>query len=140
LTERLGRQPTPEEHSLYRHQALAHQRVLGSVLVRRVKGEFGAIEVVVALTPDNRVCGARIQRQREPAGVAAAITDRRWLGAFVGIAEHDDWRVGGSRVPAVPAAARRSAEAVAEGVRSLVVANAVASAAGPASTVHEGHS
>src|SRR5206468_125458 len=93
---------------------------LGTVLVRRVKGEFGAIELVLAVKPDGRVRGFRLQRQREPEAVAAVLTSPRWLAAFQGKSADSPLRVG-EELPAVPPQARTSAAAIAEGVRAALI-------------------
>src|SRR5437870_13286554 len=76
LARRLGRMPAPEEHSLYLHRVYDAQRRLGTVLTRRVKGEYGAIEIVLAANPDGRVRGVRYQRLREPERIASALQSR----------------------------------------------------------------
>lgn len=45
----------------------------GAVLVRRFSGEFGAIEAVIAVDPERRIRGVRVQRHREPASEAKAL-------------------------------------------------------------------
>jgi hypothetical protein len=75
--------------------------------------------MVLALTPEGRVRGARLQRGREPQPVMAILTGD-WLAAFAGKSAANAWRIGGD-LPAVPATARRSAEAVAAGARTALI-------------------
>lgn len=128
LAERLGRRPTAEENLLRFHQVYRDDQPLGMILVHRVKGEFGAIELVVAVDGAHVVRGVRLQRQREPDEIATAIGPA-WLEGFRGKSVRDRFRPG-SGLPAVPAVAGRSAEAIADGVRSLLVLLDVSAAPG----------
>lgn len=120
LIHDLGRPLTAEELLLRPYRITAGAAPLGSVLVRRVKGEFGAIELVLAVAPDGRVRGLRLQRQREPTSVAALLTSPRWLDAFQGKSADSPLRVG-EDLPAVPRKARISADAIADGVRASLI-------------------
>jgi hypothetical protein len=120
LIHDLGRPLTAEEMLLRPYHIVKGAAPLGSVLVRRVKGEFGAIELVLAVQPDGRVRGVRLQRQREPEPVAAILTSSPWLGAFQGKTADSPLRVG-EDLPAVPTEASVSAKAIAAGVRSSLI-------------------
>ena len=120
LIHDLGRPLTAEEMLLRPYQVVKGTAPLGSVLVRRVKGEFGAIELVLAVSPDGRVRGVRLQRLREPEPVAALLTSSRWLGAFQGKTADSPLRVG-EDLPAVPTEAGVSARAIAAGVRASLI-------------------
>ncbi len=120
LASRLGRQPEPEENALHVHQVLREGRSAGVVLVRRVKGEHGAIELVVGLNPAGTLSGIRIQRSREPDDIAAILASDRVLGSFHGCRAETELP-GGEWVATLPAGARVSASAMLEGVRSLLV-------------------
>jgi len=124
LARRLGRPATAEENALYLHRVWKDAERLGEVAVRRVKGGAGAVEVVVAFEPDGRVRGVRVQRTREPAEVVAAL-DGTWLDAFRGRRSGDSLRPGAD-LPAVPEAARATASALADGVRSLLLSRELA--------------
>jgi hypothetical protein len=132
LAERLGRPPVGDDlllrlYRVYREKpgASAKQRVSGAILVQRVRGEHGAIEVVLAVSPEGKVRGARLQRAREPGEVMDALTGG-WLRAFTGKSARDSWRVG-TDLPAVPLPARASADAVAVGARTALILFEVAS-------------
>ena len=125
LKARLGRWPTPDENPLYLHRIMQGQKVLGTVMARRVKGQYGAIEIVLAVNPDGRIQGLRLQRLREPAPIAAALHDPAWLAAFNGKTMADRWRLGAA-VPDVAPVVRQSAAAIVEGVRSLMILRAMA--------------
>jgi hypothetical protein len=116
----LGRPLTAEEMLLRPFRIVKAGKPAGTVLVRRVKGEFGAIELVVAVTPDGQVRGVRLQRQREPEAVAAALTAPKWLAAFREKSAGSPLQIG-KDLPAVSGAAAVSAQAVAAGVRSLLI-------------------
>jgi hypothetical protein len=120
LAARLGRAPTGDENALRVYRVCAGQTVLGSVLNRRVKGEYGAIELIVATDTNRSVRGIKLQRLREPDSIAAALQDPSWQRAFVGKCAEDPWRLGGD-LPQVPATARASADAVVQGIRDLLI-------------------
>jgi hypothetical protein len=131
LKERLGHWPRPEENPFYIHKVYAANRPLGRVALRRVKGEFGAIEIVLAVDNSGTVRGARLQRLREPAGTAQTLQSSQWLRSFYGKDQRSAWKLGVD-VPDVPLHARKSATAVVEGVRSLLILLDEASQATPA--------
>jgi hypothetical protein len=116
----LGRPLAAEELLLRPYRVLRGSERVGTVLVRRVKGEYGAIELVLAVAPDGHVRGLRLQRQREPEAVAAALTSPGWLGAFQGKSADSPLRLG-EDLPRVDSEAGISASAVAAGVRSLLI-------------------
>ena len=118
LQTQLGRLPTGDENALRLYQVYRDQTPLGAVMVRRVKGAFGAIELVLAVDTNQLVRGVRVQRQREPDPIAAAIQDPRWLNSFTGKSAASSWP---PALAEVPAESRPSAEAMADGVRSLLV-------------------
>lgn len=128
ILKRLGPGARLDSNALYAYRALKGGAAVGAVLIRRVAAEFGAVEVVVGVGLDRRVVGVRLQRHREPPAVAAAIASPAWLGAFRGKGPGDAFRIGGD-LPAVPPEARRSAEAVAGAVRSLLIEYDVAESA-----------
>lgn len=125
LMEALGRPLAPEENPLRRHRVWKQDELLGFVLTHRLRGEHGAIEVVLAVDQAGRVRGVNLQRMREPAPIAAALSDPAWLAAFEGRSVTNDWRPG-TDLPEVIPAARVSAAAIVEGVHGLLVLNAAA--------------
>lgn len=125
LERRLGRRPNPEEHTLQLEQVLRGEQRIGTVLVRRVKGEHGAIELVVAVNPDQTVRGLRIQRMREPEEVVRALQSPAWMGSLAGKSAPEPWQLG-TDVPDLPEVARRSGEAVLDGIRCPLILLAVA--------------
>lgn len=132
IQRRLGHPPTPEENALYLQQITAGDRLLGTILTRRVKGEYGGIEVVLAINPDGTARGVRLQREREPQAVAAAVRSTEWLARFRGwspTAAPDQTALRN----ALPAAARETGAAIAEGVHNLLVLHDLARSRGVAS-------
>lgn len=120
LGERLGRAPAPDENAFHYYSIYREETPLGTVLTRRIKGEYGAIEMVLATDPERRVCGLHFQRLREPEPITRAIENAEWRRSFAGKRAESQWKLGGD-VPDVPAEARASAEAVLEGARSLLI-------------------
>lgn len=133
ILKRLGPGARLDSNALYVYRVARGSERAGTVLVRRVSGEYGAIEVVVGVDANGRVEGARIQRHREPPETAASITSARWLGAFRGKTADARFEPG-EDLPPVPPSAQASARAVAQAVRSLLVEYE----AGEAAHRHEG--
>jgi hypothetical protein len=125
LAQKLGRTPTGDENALHIYPIYREQLSLGTVLTRRVKGEFGAIELVLAVGTNQQICGLRLQRLREPVASTAALQNSEWLDSFKGMRVDSEWQPKG-KISGLPADARVSAEAIVEGARSLLVLLAVA--------------
>lgn len=117
--KRLGRLPTPDENPLYLHRVFADSRQVGQVLVRRVKGEFGAIELVIAFDSARQLKGVHIQRIREPEATKKAL-DGAWLTSFQAKTSDAKWHLG-QDIPAVPPSAAQSARAIIDSVRSSLI-------------------
>lgn len=120
LADRLGRTPAGDENALRIYPIFHEQTPLGVVMTRRAKGDFGAIELVVAVGPNQQVRGVRLQRLREPPTIAGALQNSNWLSAFEGKGAGASWKLG-QDIPEVPAEAHGSAQAVVDGVRSLLI-------------------
>jgi hypothetical protein len=120
LARRLGRQASAEENAIHLHHVFHETHRLGTVVVRRVKGEYGAIELVLAVDSTGAIRGLRLQRQREPEALAAALTSETWLAAFGGKTVRDELQAGRD-LPDVPSNALVSTRAVTQGVRELLI-------------------
>jgi hypothetical protein len=120
LAQRLGRQPTGDENALRLNRIYQGTCPIGAILTRRVKGQYGAIELVLAADSDGKVRGVRLQRLREPEPIAAVLLNTNWLGSFTGKTAADPWLIGRD-VLDVPSPSRESAQAVLEGVHSLLI-------------------
>ncbi len=139
LSQALGRPPAPDELSLRLYRVFRAQEPLGTVLTRRVKGQFGSIEMVLAVKPDGGVRALRLQRLREPAGVATALQQPEWLAGFAGKTASNRWRLG-EDLPAPEPATLPSAQALVEGVRSLLILLSVAERSAPPAAPSTHHS
>ena len=120
LAGRLGRVPTGDENALRIYRCYQDLIPLGAVATRRVKGAYGAIELVLAVGADGQVRGLRVQRLREPEPIADALLNPGWLRTFEGLRSDSSWKIGGDIADVVPEA-RASAEAIADGARSLMI-------------------
>jgi hypothetical protein len=125
LQQLLGRWPAADENSLRIYRVLKDGAVVGSILTRRVKGEHGAIELLLALDTNNVVTGLALQRMREPEEITQALLNPNWLGAFAGKTAAADWQLGRA-VPELPGPAAPSGRSIVEGVRSLLILNQLA--------------
>ncbi len=112
LIKRLGNTPL-DSNALYVFPVTGR----GSVLLRRVAGEFGAIEVVLGVDTSGKAVGVRIQRHREPPEIEKALASPAFETFFLGKTAQSTFTL-----PAgIPSAAQRSAEAVMLGVRALLI-------------------
>jgi hypothetical protein len=123
LAKQLGRQPDAEENTLTLHHIHQGSHVLGAVLMRRVKGEHGAIELVLAVAEQGEVRGVHLQRLREPAATADALQNPAWLKRFEGRTHAHGWETDDALD--LPPEARPSAQAIREGIHSLLILLAV---------------
>ena len=80
----------------------------------------GGIEIVTGVETNGAVRGVLIQSQREPEAVARVITNTTFLASFHGKTAAAPLRLG-EDLPDVPAEARASAQAIADGVRSQLI-------------------
>jgi hypothetical protein len=120
IEKRLGRTPTGEENLLRIYRIQQGATPLGAVIPRRIRGESGVIELVLAVGADGKVLGAKIQRLREPDDIAKTLRSPSFLGAFRGKTARSDWKLGKDFAP-VPDAARSSAVALLDGARTALI-------------------
>lgn len=125
LEKQLGRPPAADENALHLHRVFCGKELAGTVLTRRAKGEHGAIEIVLALNPDQSIKGVRFQRLREPPAIAEALSSEPWLHSFRGRKAGMDWN-GASGIPSLAPQAKASGAAVVEAMRSLLILLAAA--------------
>jgi hypothetical protein len=134
LAERLGRRPEPEENALLLNRILRDTDEAGVVLTRRLKGEHGAIELVLALTGEGEVHGLRLQRIREPESITEQLNS--WLPTLVGRTHRSPRKT----KPAVPENALASASAIEDAVHSLLTLYECSKTrAAPVEVEHEHH-
>ena len=120
LAERLGRTPTGDENALRLYRVYREDAPIGTVLTRRAKGTYGAIELVLATDTNRTVRAMRLQRLREPESIAGVLQDARWQNSFIGKTWQDVCQVGRD-ITSVPPEAMNSAQAVSDGIRSLLI-------------------
>ncbi len=138
VTRRLGRAPLPEENALRLFRIYRDQTPLGAVLVRRVKGQYGAIELVLAADSRQQVRGLRLQRLREPESIARVLEDPESWRTLEGKSVGDPgWP--GEDMSEVPEPARASAHAIIEGARSMLILLEVAEESRAATRANSHH-
>jgi len=120
MARRLGRPPAPEENALRVYRVAAGATPAGWIVIQRVSGEHGAIELVLGLDDHGAVRKLRLQGLREPPAIAAELQDAKWLDAFTGKTAASKVEPG-IDLPQVTPPARISATAIASGVRSLLI-------------------
>jgi len=120
LQRRLGRPLDSDDGAIIVHRILGRSVSPGVVVTRRVRGESGLIELVLATDSNGRVLGARIQRHREPGTTANALQSKSWLAAFRGKNSASHWQLGDD-IPDVAAEARPSAEAIVTEARNVLI-------------------
>jgi hypothetical protein len=140
IQKRLGRTMTVDENPLRIFRVNHEGRSSGSVLLSRMKGEHGGIELVIGVDQQGAVRGVLIQSQREPGPVAQVITNANFLASFSGRNSSSPLRLG-EDLPNVAAEARASAQAIADGVRSqlIVLSFAEKSLEARESDIHTNH-
>ena len=121
LTRRLGRTPTGDENGLRVYAIRRRSTPCGTIVARRVRGEYGLIELVFAVDAgSSSIREAWIQREREPDPGGAALQSPTWLKQFCGLSGESDWkRV--AHASCLPAGAGVSAEAVTEAARTALI-------------------
>ncbi len=137
LARRLGRFPTADENALQVYRIYSPDRMQGEVVTRRVKGSYGAIELVIAADEHGRFKNVLIQRVREPQALSDALLGANWTQWLGGKTAESSWDC--ERLLAnLDPKARPSAEAVIAGVRSSIILLA-ASAQMPSSELAQSH-
>ncbi len=125
----LGREPTAEENAILIHQVLRSGERIGTIITRRVRGESGVIEIVLALGRDGKVVGSKIQRLRENEAVARELKSDIWLNSFRGKISSDAWRLG-EDIPNISEKSRSSAEAILQECQVTLILFGVAGESG----------
>lgn len=121
IEDRLGIELDPDETQFKFFPVFKADRQVGTVMTHVGKGQFGAIEVVVAVVDTGAgpvVKEVRIQRDREKA--KQALRGAEFLGQFRGMGPDEDYTVGLALNTAAEGAEGAS-QAVANAVRKLMV-------------------
>jgi hypothetical protein len=122
IEERLGSELDPDETQFKFFPVFKGDEQVGTVMTHAGKGQFGVIEVVVAVVPGDsgvKVKEVRIQRDREKA--KQALRSEKFLGQFKGMTAGDDFTIGEEGLRPAAEDAVRSSQAVADAVRKLLV-------------------
>ncbi len=138
MTARLGRAPAPDENSLPVYRIYGGDQVLGEVVARRLKGTFGAIEIVVAVDRESLLKGVLLQRFREPQASSDALLACDWAGWLGGKGADSSWDCE-ALVAGLPSAAQDSARAIIEGARTAAVLLSVSETAPHPEFAHSHH-
>jgi Na+-translocating ferredoxin:NAD+ oxidoreductase RnfG subunit len=117
IEKRIGRKLDADEQEFKLYRVMDGGNQIGTIMTHLGKGQYGAIEIVVALDNNGRIKGVAIQRDREKK--RAELRSERFLGQFNGKTVRDPLTVGKDIKP-VPGA-EKSSETVAVSVKKLLV-------------------
>lgn len=121
IERRLGYPLDPDETQFKFFPVYRAKQRVGTVMTHAGKGQYGAIEIVVAVVGSDSGTVVRrvfIQRDREKA--KAALRSDRFLGQFKGMRAGDDFTVG-RRIRTAAPGADKASQAVAGAVRKLLI-------------------
>jgi hypothetical protein len=121
IEARLGFALDPDETQFKYFPVFKGTRQVGTVMTHAGKGQFGAIEIVLAAAPIDSglaVKEVRIQRDREKA--KAALRSKAFLGQFKGMRANDEFQIG-SGIKTAAKGAEKGSQAVATAVRKLLI-------------------
>jgi len=122
IEDRLGYALDPDETQFKFFPVFKGDDQIGTVMTHAGKGQFGVIEIVVAVVDTGTgaiVKAVRIQRDREKA--KAAIRSDEFLGQFKGMTSADDFSISDTSLKSASDDAVRSSQAIANAVRKLVI-------------------
>jgi len=121
VEKRLGFSLDPDETQFKYFPVFKGTKRVGTVMTHAGKGQFGAIEVVVAVVAGDSgpvIKEVRIQRDREKA--KAALRSKEFLGQFQGLGLNDPFKVGDD-IKTAAQGADKASQAVATAARKLLV-------------------
>lgn len=116
IEKRIGTKLDSDESEFKFYRIMKDDKKVGTILTHLGKGQYGAIEVVVALDNSAKVKGVDIQRDREKK--RAELRSDKFLGQFKGKDKDDPIKTGKDIKPVE--GAEKSSETVAFSVRKLV--------------------
>lgn len=123
IEKKLGRPLDSDETEFKFYPVFRQGREIGAISTHLSKGQYGAIEVLVAFEYGTdrtkfKVKAVRIQRDREKA--RASLRSEKFLGQFVGKTLADSLKVGFDIKPA-SAGSEKSSAAIAFAIRKLLI-------------------
>ena len=121
IEKRLGFSLDADETQFKYFPVFKGTKRVGTVMTHAGKGQFGAIEVVVAVVEGDSgpvIKEVRIQRDREKA--KAALRGKEFLGQFTGMGLADAFKVGDD-LKAAQKGAEKASQAVATAARKLLI-------------------
>ena len=119
IEKRIGRKLDADEQEFKFFRIIDGGKKIGTIMTHLGKGQYGAIEIVVAIDNAGKVKGVGIQRDREKK--RAELRSDKFLGQFAGKTAGDPVAVGKDIKP-VPGA-EKSSDTVAFSVKKLLVLN-----------------
>lgn len=117
IEKRIGRSLDSDEQEFKLYRVINGGKKVGTIMTHLGKGQYGAIEIVVALDNNGKVKGVGIQRDREKK--RTELRSEKFLGQFKGKDINDPVAVGKDIKP-VPGA-EKSSDTVAFSVKKLLV-------------------
>jgi hypothetical protein len=121
ILDRIGKGVKLNYNAIYYYPIFAGNKPLGDILVNRVTGPHGGIEVVTALDSAGIIRGVRVQRHREPPEIAKALDSPRWFKSFIGKSAASSMEFGRD-IPSPSPAAAQAAESITVELRTALIA------------------
>lgn len=119
IEKRLGTKLDSDEQEFKFYRIIDKKKRVGTIMTHLGKGEYGAIEIVMAIDIDAKVKGVGIQRDREKK--RAELRGDKFLDQFKGKTVKDPIKLDKDIKPVE--GAKKSSETVAFSVRKLLIVN-----------------
>ncbi len=120
IEQKLGRTLSGDYNAIRINRILKGSSPLGVVITRRVRGESGVIELVLAVGNAGEVIRAKLQRMREPDIAASFLRSEKFMGSFRGKSVNSLWNE--SMISSeIPPQAKRSASGIIDSAHTALV-------------------
>jgi len=115
IEKRIGSKMDPDENEFKFYRVKKQGRVVGTVLSHQARGQYGAVQTVIAISKDEKIIGVHVQRHREPTN----LNQESFLNQFEGKTPSDPIEIGRD-IKAIPGY-DQSSQAVAFSAKKILV-------------------